>query len=433
MMVRADGDAPRIALSVAEASQSILADVVPLATEIVPLRTALGRVLARAVHSPLALPPWDNASMDGYAVRATDVVGATREKPVVLPVLETVAAGSMPSRALRERSAIRIMTGAPVPPGADSVIRVEDTDAGSDHVAIRNDRDAGRNVRPRGEDLGAGDVAVAAGTVLGPAQLGVLASVGAAYLEVHQLPRVAVLATGDEVVDVDRFAEVLAGRRIVSSNSYTLAAAIAVAGAVVADLGLVGDDRAELRQRLFAARDAGCDLLVTSGGVSVGEFDFTRAALSDVGATMHFWRARIRPGGPLGFGALGTLPWLGLPGNPVSALVTFELFARPLIRKLRGERRLFPRPMPVVLDEDVTIGASLTHFLRSVVAPAEDGRLHARLTGPQGSGLLTSMSRANALLVVPAERHARGGVKAGESLSALPVNESVHLSETFAL
>ena len=424
--------APPAALSVAEASAAVLVGVEPLGRERLPLAQSLGRVLARDVVSPLALPPWDNSSMDGYAVRAADIVGATRDQPVLLPVLETVAAGGSATRPLEPRSAIRIMTGAPVPDGADTIVRVEDTDRGIERVAIQDTRDAQRNVRPRGEDLKAGEIAVAAGTLLGAAHLGVLASVGAATLEVHRVPRVGVLTTGDEIVDVDRFDEVLAGRRIVSSNSYTLRAGVTLTGGDVVDLGLAGDDPALLRKRLLAAREASCDLVLTSGGVSVGAFDFTRDVLRDLGATMRFWRARIRPGGPIGFGMFGRIPWLGLPGNPVSAMVTFELFARPLIRRLRGEHLLFPRPITVVVDEEIAIAARLMHFMRVIVATEADGRAHARLTGPQGSGLLTSMARANALLVIPAERHERP-VRAGEMVLALPIGDAAHLAAELLL
>jgi molybdopterin molybdotransferase len=300
---------------------------------------------------------------------------------------------------------------------------VEDTDRGELRVAIRDSRDAGRNVRPRGEDLRDGDVALRAGTVIDAPQLGVLASIGAREVAVHRRPRVAVLSTGDELVDIDGFADVIAGRRIVSSNSYTLRAAASTAGAEIVDLGICPDDRDMLRARLETARDSGCDLLLTSGGVSVGAFDYTRDVLSTLGAAMHFWRVRIRPGGPLGFGRLGETPWLGLPGNPVSAMVTFELFARPAIRRMRGERAVFPRPMPVVLDEEITIGAPLTHFLRVVLTTAADGRVHARLTGPQGSGLLTSMARADALVVVPLEQFGREPLVPGTVLRALPLGD----------
>ena len=421
------------ALTVAEACAAVLDGVDPLGTERVALTASLGRVLARDIVSPLALPPWDNASMDGYAVRAADIETASADRPVVLPVLETVAAGGAATHPVEPGVAIRIMTGAPIPHGADTVVRVEDTDRGERRVAIRNNRDARRNVRPRGEDLLPGGVAVEAGTLLGAAHIGVLASVGAATVDVHRVPRVGVLATGDELVDVDGFAEVLAGRRIVSSNSYTLRAAVTLAGGEPVDLGVARDDRAALRSRLLAARDASCDLLLTSGGVSVGEFDLTRAVLTELGATMRFWRARIRPGGPVGFGLLGAMPWLGLPGNPVSSMVTFELFARPLIRRLRGERLLFPRPVEVVVDETISIAAPLTHFLRIQMTTGVDGQAHARLTGPQGSGLLTSMARANALLVVPAERYERGPVSAGETLLALPLGDAAHLSADVCL
>ena len=420
--------AARTSLTIAEASAALLAEIQPLDTEVVRLDAALDRVLAEDVISPVSLPPWDNSSMDGYAVRAADVTTASADAPVVLPVTETVPAGAVASGALAPRTAIRIMTGAPVPEGADSVIRVEDTDRGERLVRIRDARDAGRNVRPRGEDLRAGEIALRAGTVVDAAQLGVLASVGASEVKVHRKPRVAVLATGDELVDVDRFADVVAGKRIVSSNSYTVRAAATRAGAEIMDFGICTDDRAALRNRLERARAAECDLLLTSGGVSVGAFDFTREVLSDLGATMHFWRVRIRPGGPLGFGRLGEMTWLGLPGNPVSAMVTFELFARPAIRRLRGERAVFPRPVSVVLEEDVSIGAPLTHFLRVVVTPAPDGLPRARLTGPQGSGLLTSMARADALLIIPLERYGQGAVPAGTTVQALPLGERMSLA-----
>jgi molybdopterin molybdotransferase len=424
---------PRTSLTVTEACDALLADLRPLDIALVALDAAIGRVLARDVVSPLALPPWDNASMDGYAVRATDVRGARGDAPVALPVTETIAAGGIATMPLAPATAIRIMTGAPIPDGADSVIRIEDTDRGDKRVLICDARDAGRNVRPRGEDLEAGAVAVPAGTVIGPSQLGVLASVGVREVPVHRKPLIAVLATGDELVDVDEFDEVLAGRRIVSSNSYTLRAAVALAGAEVLDLGICGDDRVELRARLEQARDAGCDLLITSGGVSVGTFDFTREVLRELGAQMRFWRAKIRPGGPLGFGLLGSTPWLGLPGNPVSAMVTFELFARPAIRRLRGEQLLFPRPLAVVTEEEVTISAPLTHFLRVTVRQDGDGALHARLTGPQGSGLLTSMARADALLIVPLEQFGRGAIPAGTTMRALPLGERAMLAADLML
>jgi molybdopterin molybdotransferase len=411
--------------SVQEASRRILDGVAPLGVEHVPLRESLGRVLARDAVSPIEHPPWDNSSMDGYAVRAADVAHASAERPVALPVTETIRAGQRPTRALDPGAAIRIMTGAPIPPGADSVIRVEDTDGGETIVAIRDARDAGRNVRPRGEDLRVGAIAVSRGVVIGPAQIGVLASVGFASVPVHIRPRVAVLASGDELVDVDQFDAVRRGDRIVSSNSYTLAASVRAAGGDVVDLGIVADDPNAYRERLERAH--GCDLLITSGGVSVGEYDFTKEVLRSLGADLQLWRIRMRPGAPLGFGMLGEMPWLGLPGNPVSALVTFELFAGPLMRRQRGERRIFRQPIDVRSRDEITIAAPLTHFMRAVVEWEPDG-VWARLTGPQGSGLLTSMARANALVVVPPERTT---VRAGETVRALLLGEQALASDVF--
>ena len=387
------------------------------------MRDALGRVLAEDVRSPLALPPWDNASMDGYAVRSGDVRDASSKAPAILRVVGTVAAGSSSTRALATGEAIRIMTGAPVPAGADSVVRIEDTDAGETNVQILSDRDALRNVRPRGEDLAKGDVAVAKGTELHPAHLGLLASVGCSAIRAYRRARVAVLASGDELVDVDRFDEVLDGAKIVTSNSYTLDAAVRQAGAEPISLGTVGDDPIALRERLTGCD---CDLLLTTGGVSVGAFDFTRSVLAELGVTLRFWRVRMRPGAPVGFGLLHGTPWLGLPGNPVSTLVTFELFARPAIRKMNGHALLFRRPVRVRVSEAITITAPLAHFLRADVRASDEGYV-ARLTGPQGSGLLSSMARANALLVIPAERvH----VESGEFVDALLLRDDMQHAAT---
>jgi molybdopterin molybdotransferase len=414
-----------VALSVQEASATILAGIHALEAERVPLRNAFGRVLADDVLSPIDHPPWDNSSMDGYAVRAADIAFATESSPVTLPVLETVRAGQRASQSVAPRTAIRIMTGAPIPDGANTVIRVEDTDAGEKWVAIRDARDAGRNVRPRGEDLRAGDVALPRGTVVGAAHLGVLASVGCALVPVHRRPRVAVLASGDEIVDVDQYDAVRRGERIVSSNSYTIVAAARAAGAEVLDLGIVGDDPTAYEAKIARAR--GCDLLITSGGVSVGAFDFTKDVLRSLGAELHLWRIRMRPGAPLGFGTLDGMPWLGLPGNPVSAMVTFELFARPLIRRQHGETKVFRHTLDVRTHDDISLAAPLTHFLRAIVEWNSDGAT-ARLTGPQGSGLLTSMARANALLVVPAERQV---VRAGETLRAILLGDDALSSDVF--
>jgi molybdopterin molybdotransferase len=415
-------------LTVSEAVARIMGGIAALPVERVNLIAASGRVLATDAIASYTLPHWDNSAMDGYAVRAADIVGASAAASVRLRVLETVAAGAFPTVPVTSGTATRIMTGAPIPDGADSVVRVEDTDAGVESVQVRDARDAQRNIRPRGEDFVAGATVLPAGTPIAPAQIGVLASLGMGAVEVHRRPVVAILGSGDELVDLDRFHDVLAGRKIVSSNSYTLTALVRAAGGVPLLLGNAGDTPDALRALL--QRTAGADLIVTSAGVSVGAFDYTRDVLASLGATLDFWKVRMRPGAPIGFGSLDGAPWLALPGNPVSAMVTFELFVRPVIRRMLGHARLFRRPTPVVLEEPVAIGARLTHFLRAIVSVNGEGALTARLTGPQGSGILTSMSRANALLIVPEERPR---CEPGERLNALLLGEEGQLAEHFAL
>ncbi len=414
-------------LSVPDASARILARIERLPIERVPLLESVGRVLASPAVATYTLPHWDNSAMDGYAVRSADVAGATADRPVHLTVLETIAAGRMPTMAVGPGRCSRIMTGAPLPAGCDGVIRVEDTDGGTEVVAIRNDRDAGRNVRPKGEDFRSGQTVLVAGTPVGAAQIGVLASLGQSAVDVHRRPRVAIAGSGDELVDLDRFAEVLAGEKIVSSNSYTLSALVSAAGGVPNVLGNAADTPDSLRELLL--QSAGADLIVTSAGASVGEFDYTRSVLASLGASLDFWKVRMRPGAPIGFGVLGQTPWIGLPGNPVSAMVTFELFVRPVIRRMLGHQQLFRRAVPVVLEDRVTIGARLTHFLRAIMTVGPDGKASARLTGPQGSGILTSMAYANALVVVPEDRPT---VEAGETLHAIPLTEDAQLSSTFS-
>ncbi|HKA57884.1 MAG TPA: gephyrin-like molybdotransferase Glp [Gemmatimonadales bacterium] len=399
----------------AEAARLIISNFQPLGPERRSLRAALDAVLAEDITSPIDLPPWDNSAMDGYAVRSGDLTDGGAD----LDVIETVAAGQFPSKTIGPRQATRIFTGAPLPQGADTVIRQEDTQPRTGAVTIKNARDAGKNIRRRGEDIRKGSVVLESGTALGPAQLGVLASIAHSSVRVHRAPRVAYLGSGDEIVDLDRSEEILAGRKIASSNSYTLDALIRRAGAEPLNLGIARDTKESLREHLAGATRA--DLIVTTAGVSVGEHDFVRDVLQEMGGELKFWRIAMRPGAPVGFGTIGGIPWLGLPGNPVSTMVTFELFVRPTIRRMQGHRLPFRRTVPVVVREPVTLGPKLRHFLRVIV---EDGE--ARLTGPQGSGILTSMVRANALLIVPAEMQA---VPAGTALEALVLDDPQHVAD----
>ena len=423
-MARTRGDSS--ALKIAEASERMLAEIRPLQIETVALRQALGRVLAEDITASVTMPPWSNSSMDGYAVRSADITPVMTGQKVKLRVVGTIAAGDFAKRPLKRGEAMRIMTGAPIPDGADSVIRKEDTDGGSEKVEIRDARDVWKNIRPAGEDYQRGDTLAKRGFPLKPALLGVLASTGVAEVKVFRRPQVAIISSGDELVDIDDFEQVEAGRRIISTNSYTLEALTRVAGGIPRDLGIAADTKASLRRKLEGAE--GSDLVLTSAGVSVGDMDHTRDVFEELGGELKFWKVRMRPGAPLAFGLLRGVPWIGVSGNPVSAMVSFELFVRPALRKMQGHAALFRRTVAVTLEEEVRIAAKLTHFLRAVVTRAQDGTLTARLTGLQSSAALTSMAKANALLIVP-ETSAR--VAKGSKLNALMLDQS--LEETSAL
>lgn len=413
-------DAP---LSAREAALRIQAEVRPQPPLRVPLDDAAGMVLAEDAVSPLDIPAHTNSAMDGYATRADDVRGASADAPVRLRVVEVIPAGRFPTRSIGPGECARIFTGAPLPAGADGVIRQEDTDQGAETVTIRSGRDAGVNIRRAGEDLTRGAVALPAGTALGPAHLGVLASIAVSAPVVVRRPRVAILGSGDEIVDVDRPEEILSGRKVASSNTHTLIALVREAGGVPLNLGIAADTPASLRAHLAAAAEA--DLLVTTAGISVGEHDHVRDVLAEMGGELRFWKLRMRPGAPVGFGRVLSIPWIGLPGNPVSTMVTFELFVRPAIRRMAGHALPFRRAVPVRAAERITLGPRLQHFLRAVVTETGAGT-EARLTGPQGSGILTSMVRANALLVVPEGQH---DTPPGAELRAIRLDDPVHVAE----
>lgn len=409
-------------LGVAEAVETVLAAVAPLDVAAVHLEDALARFAARDITSSLAIPPWDNSSMDGYAVRASDVAAGAK-----LRVVATIRAGGLAERALEPGEAMKIMTGAPVPAGADTVIRIEDTEEKDGVVTITDVRDTGRNVRRRAEDIAEGQLVIARATRLLAPHIGVLASIGMSRVPVHAMPLVAILSTGDELVRVEDLASAKAGRSIVSSNSYSLAALVRESGGVPVDNGLIADDPAALREALEEA--SGTDLVITSGGISVGEFDHTRAVIEAMGGEIVFWKVSMRPGANIAFGSVNGTPWLGLPGNPVSALIGGELFIRPMLRKMSGALRLYPRPVTAIAAEPFKGSESMTHLIRGILTRVENGELHARSTGPQGSGILSSMAAANALLVVPAGR----AIDLGEIVTALPLDPDAHLTERFEL
>lgn len=429
------GQATLTSLSVEEARANILSYFAPLPPVEVTLMEALGAVLAEEVRSDMDNPPFDNSSMDGYAVRAQDTTGAGDSSPTRLRVVGYMPAGGFPQPGdvVEPGTAFRIMTGAPVPPGADAVIRFEDTSEGrtldnarllpqdaratisavGDDVLLYRSVRPGDSIRRTGEDMRQGDLVLSPGITVRPAEIGVLASVGKARVAVHRRPRVVVLATGDELVEVDRRP---GPGQIRNTNNYAVAAQLQSWGAVPLNLGVARDSREHLELKLREALDLEPDLIVSSAGVSVGDHDYVKDVLLSMGR-VQMWRVRVRPGKPLLFGQLGErqVPLLGLPGNPVSSMVTMELFGRPAIMKMLGKQRLQRPIINARALEAMDYGAGREHYVRGIVSLQGDEYV-CRPTGGQGSNLLTSMSRANALLIIP---ESVGRVEPGDTLKAL--------------
>src|SRR5215467_5826745 len=383
------------AVRVAEAQEMVLSCVQPVGVEKVALLEALHRVTAEEVTAQRHIPLDDNSAMDGYAVRHTDVAGATRDQPAVLEVREILPAGKRPQHRIAPGTAVKIMTGAPLPEGADTVVQVEHTDGSDTRVQIYRAPRLGSNLRRRGEDICQGECVLAAQTFLRPAELGVLASVGKAQVLVYQRPRVAILATGDEIIDPG---EPDTQGKIINSNSYTLAGQIAEAGGSPLLLGVAPDDRTIMSQRIASGLRA--DVLITSGGVSVGSFDYVRECLDAFGFQARFWTVAVRPGSPATFGMVGHVPVFSLPGNPVASMVTFELFVRPALRKMTGRCDLFRPRLDAVLQDEVEKRRGVRTLLRGVLRQ-DEGPASVTTTGPQGSGILRSMSLANCLIDLP--------------------------------
>ncbi len=395
-------------ITVEEAREYILKHFHPLEPERVNLIDALDRVLAEDVVSDIDVPPFSNSAMDGYAVRAADILSATDEKPVTLRVVGDIAAGYVAKNRVDPGTAMRIMTGAPMPEGADTVVRFEETSEGvqarterrnHDRVEILKAGARGENVRRAGEDIRKGLIVLSKGTVITGAGIGVLATVGKKQVSVHRRPRVAILATGDELVGVD---EPVTPGKIRNSNEYTNTAAVIKAGGIPVRLGIARDKIDDLTAKIHEGLEADVDMFITSAGVSVGDYDMVKDVLGAEGE-MHFWQVKMKPGKPLAFGILRgkkAVPILGLPGNPVSAIVSFEVFARPAILTMLGKTR-FTRPsVHAVLQDTAKNSADRRNFIR-VWVEKRDGRYIARTTGEQGSGILTSIAKANGLLTMP--------------------------------
>jgi molybdopterin molybdotransferase len=420
-------------LSVEQALEKILGYVDALEVETKPILESLGQVLAEDIYSSINVPPLDNSAMDGYAVRAVDTRGASKQSPRLLRIIDTVTAGSVSEQKVELGTTIRIMTGAPMPEGADSVVRLEDTDEAErtdgQEISILSEVEPGRDIRRAGEDIARGVLVLARGTVIRPSEVGVFASLGHSSVRVIRRPVVAVLATGNELVDIG---QPLPMGKIYNSNSYSVAALVQRCGGIPHILGIAMDSESSLIDSLN--RGANADMLITTAGVSVGAYDVVKDVLAKQGE-IAFWRVRIKPGKPLAFsmikgaskmGVSKKIPHLGLPGNPVSAMITFELFARPAILKMLGKKNLTKPIIEAVLEEPVINDDGRRVFARAIVEK-RGSQYFASLTGPQGSGILTSMSLANGLVIVPEDR---AKVDAGDVVQVMMLDWNEEVAAT---
>ncbi len=401
-------------ISVEQALDKVLSNINVLGEEDRQILECLGQVLAQDIYSDIDVPPQDNSAMDGYALRAFDIKGANRSNPRVLRVIDMIAAGDQPAKVVEPATAVRIMTGAPIPQGADSVIAFEDTDENDrtvsttgfpPEIGILMEEKVGANIRKAGESIRKGALVLAKGTLLRPSEIGLLASLGRSAVRVIRRPKVAILATGDELTGLG---EPLAKGKIYNSNTYSVAAQVTRDGGIPKILGIALDNEASVVSKISQGLDA--DLLITIGGVSMGDYDVVKNVLAKQGEIV-FWKVRSKPGKPLAFGTLkrsGTgivqnVPHLGLAGNAVSCMVNYELFVRPAILKMMGKRNLAKPTVEAIIENNIINDDGRRVFAR-VIVEKRDGQYYARLTGPQGSGILTSMALANGLAIVPEEK-----------------------------
>jgi molybdopterin molybdotransferase len=403
-------------ITVAEALDKILSQIHPLGFEKVSLLDALGRVIGEDIYAQRNIPPLDNSGMDGYALRSEDVREACKELPVRLEVIEDLPAGFISTKKVEKGKAIRIMTGAPIPKGANTVIPVEETKRGDGFVLVLKAVSLGENIRRSGEDVRKGDCVVSQGDLIRPAEVGMIASLGRSFISVYQRPLIAILCTGDELVDVDGGVNEV---KIISSNSYTLASQVKDCGAIPLQLGIAQDRREEIEEKLRQGIRA--DVVISSAGVSVGDYDFVKEVMKKLGMEMLFWKVAMRPGHPLAFGTIGSKPVFGLPGNPVSSMISFEQFVRPSLLKMMGHRQLFRPVIEAVLKEEFKKAIGRRFFIRGSVS-LEKGQYVVTTTGEQGSGILRSMVKANGLIVIPEDQEI---VRAGERVKVQLLDRSL--------
>ena len=395
-------------IQVDEAREIILSKIETKGVEKVSLDDALGRILAEDIIAQRSNPPMDNSAMDGYAVITADILSATPENPVKLEIVDNVPAGSVSEVTLKNKQAIRIMTGAPIPPGADAVLMQEDTDKNGNGILAKDKTEVGENIRLAGEDVKVGDLVIPKGVTITPSHIGMMAVVGRSNIYVSQRPTVAILSTGDEIIELDGNPT---GPCIYNSNGYMLAAQIRSAGGIPCYLGVAKDNEEDLMEKFDWALK--CDIVVSSGGVSVGDYDLVKATLDKLGNEMAFWKVAMKPGKPLAFGKIGEKPIFGLPGNPVSSFVSFEQFARPAIKKMMGAKDILPRTVQAKLTHTVHKKTGRLHFMSAVVS-WDSGEYTVTPAEEQGSGVLKSTVNANGLLVFPLERDE---LKSGERVT----------------
>ncbi|MBI5047524.1 MAG: molybdopterin molybdotransferase MoeA [Deltaproteobacteria bacterium] len=396
-------------ISVEAALEIILSEIKTLGMERVDILSALGRVLGEDIAAAADNPPWDNSAMDGYAVRTADIKEASKEKPVILQIIEDLPAGYTAKKSVKKGEAIRIMTGAPMPMGADAVVMVEETEKAEvkglpsnasiegqeSGVKIFKEAKTGDNIRRAGEDFKNGDIVLTKGATIRPAEIGMLAAIGKPNVYVHQRPKIAVLATGDELVEIE---ETPANGKIINSNSYAISAQIKACGAIPVQLGIARDNKKDLEKKLEFGLTADC--IVSSGGVSVGDFDFVKDVLKGMGSEMRFWKVAMKPGKPLAFGVIANKPAFGLPGNPISSMVAFEQFVRPAILKMTGKKDIFKRAFEALLTKPIKKKSGRMHFVRAAIEQ-KNGQFYATPLEGQGSGMLRSMVKADCLIILP--------------------------------
>ncbi|MBN2845560.1 MAG: molybdopterin molybdotransferase MoeA [Deltaproteobacteria bacterium] len=406
-------------IRVEEALNHILNSVSPLDLEKTDILNALGRVIGEDIYAGRNIPPKDNSAMDGYALKSEDIKGASADAPAIVETIEDIPAGYLSQKTIGPGQAARIMTGAYVPEGADTVVKVEDTDRDGNRVRIFVESPRGENIRYSGEDVKVGDLVISKGKTVGPAEVGMLASLGRSFIKVYQKPLVAIIATGDEIADID---EDISEGKIISSNSYSLHAQIRECGAVALQTGIAKDRKENLIAAFRATLRA--DVIISSGGVSVGDYDYVKDVMAEMGTNIEFWQVAQRPGKPLAFGTMEGKLVFGLPGNPVSSMITFEEYVRPALLKMMGREEIFRRTIKATLTEDIKKKGGLKHFIRALVE--KDGeKFTVSTTGEQGSGILKSMVLANGIIVLPEDMTL---VKKGEEVSVQLIDDSFEKS-----